>query len=311
VSFHEHIAVIINAGSGSVDDAALMTRIRESFSARGILPRFLVCAPGQDIRRHAEEAVRSGCTTLVAGGGDGTVSTVASVVTGTDAVLGLLPLGTLNHFAKDTGIPLELDEAVGVIAAGHFSRVDVGEVNGRTFLNNSSLGLYPRIVGRRQAEQRLGRSKWWAFTKGVLTVLGRYPLLRVVLACDGTEIRRTTPFVFIGNNEYEIHGFSIGTRARIDSGALSVYTTHRMGRSGLLILLLRALVGRLRDAQDFDTISATEVQVAVGGKAVRVAIDGEVTLMSPPLLYRSRKEALRVLLPGIKTIPADRAPAMT
>ena len=292
-----HITIIINAGSGSVDNSELTTQIRERFSSHGIEPAIVFCRQGEEIRRHAGQSLERGCTTVVAGGGDGTVSTVASVVAGTDAALGVLPLGTLNHFARDLGIPSGLEEAIATIADGHAVLVDVGEVNGRTFVNNSSLGLYPTIVRHREAQQRLGRSKWWAFFRALLTVLGRYPFLRVRVSTGETQVVRRTPFVFVGNNEYEIHGLNIGTRARIDSGRLSVYLTHRVGRLGLLRLALRGLVGSLREAEDFDISETTELQVDVRGPRIRVALDGEVIVMEPPLRYRCRSKALRVIVP--------------
>ena len=290
------IAVILNAGSGSSGSEDLGTMVAERFRSRGIEAEVHTCSPGENIHLYARGALRRGCTTIVAGGGDGTVSAVAAVLAGTDALLGVLPLGTLNHFAKDAGIPLDLDEAVTTIVEGHVRVVDLGEVNGRTFINNSSLGLYPKIVRHREAQQRLGRSKWWAFFKGILTVLGRYSFLEVQVSSDQGQMIRSTPFVFIGNNEYEIHGLSIGTRARIDTGRLSVYLTRGVGRYGLLRLVVRGLIGRLRDAEDFDTISTEQLQVHVRGRAVRVALDGEVVLMESPLRYRCRSGAIRVIV---------------
>ena len=292
------LAVIINAGSGSVENADLAAQISGHFSSLGVVPELCVCAAGQEIRRHAEEALQRGCRVLVAGGGDGTVSTVASVVVGTDAVLGVLPLGTLNHFAKDLGLSLDLKEAVATIVEGTVMQVDMGELNGRTFINNSSLGLYPKLVHHRDEHQRLGRSKWWAFFRALLMVLGRYSFLRVKLATDEAEIIRSTPFVFIGNNEYEIHGLSIGTRARIDSGKLSVYLTRRANRFRLFGLALRGLVGRLREASDFDTITATEVVIDTRGRSALVALDGEIFQIELPLKYRIRRHELRVIVRG-------------
>ena len=92
---------------------------------------------------------------MVVGGGDGTLSAAASILAGTDTALGVLALGTLNHFARDLRIPLDLDGAIGVIAAGHHQTVDVGEVNGQVFINNSSIGIYPFFVA-----ERSGRAEW-------------------------------------------------------------------------------------------------------------------------------------------------------
>lgn len=292
------VAVIINMGSGSIEDPDLVAEANALFVAHGIEPELCTWAGGSEIRGFAEEALHLGCNVIVAGGGDGTVSTVASVVAGTDAALGVLPLGTLNHFAKDLGLPLDLKEAVATIAGGHVVQVDLGEVNGRTFINNSGLGLYPRIVRHREGQQRIGRSKWWALFRAVLTVLGRFPLLKVRLDSPETGIFRRTPFIFIGNNEYQIHGLNIGTRARIDSGALSVYLTREVGRLRLLGLALRGVVGRLRDAEDFDAVTTPEMVVDARGSSIHVALDGEVVLLQLPLHYRCRPHDLRVIVRG-------------
>ena len=166
----------------------------------------------------ARRAAVDGCARVVAGGGDGTISTVAALLAGTDKALAVLPLGTLNHFAKDLGLPLELEAAARVAATGRVVRVDVGEVNGRVFINNSSIGLYPRLVRRRQQQQdRLGRGKWAAFLFAGLSVLRRYPFLDVRLEADGRTFSRRTPFVFVGNNDYLMDGLQIGARARLDA----------------------------------------------------------------------------------------------
>jgi diacylglycerol kinase family enzyme len=234
----------------------------------------------------------------VAGGGDGTINAVASEIVGTDRLLGVLPLGTLNHFAKDLKIPLDLEGAASNILDGQAAQVDVGEVNGRIFLNNSSLGLYPSIVRHREKQQeRLGRGKWPAFIWATLTVLRRYPFLSVRLSTDKEEMLRRTPFIFVGNNEYEMESFNVGARSCLDAGQLSLYTAQRTGRLGLLRFAIRALFGGLRDENDFDAVCTKEVFVETRRSRLRVATDGEVTVMNTPLHYRVRPGALRVLVP--------------
>ncbi len=211
--------------------------------------------------------------------------------------LGVLPFGTMNHFAKDLGIPLDLEGAVETIVAGHAASVDVGEVNGRIFLNNSSLGLYPRNIREREKQQRLGWGKWPAYIWAALGVLRRYPFLEIRLSVDGKELTSRTPFVFVGNNEYEMKGLNIGSRARLDKGELSLYTASRTRRLGLIGLALRALFGGLRQERDFLAFAAKDVWIGTRHKRVRMALDGEVTIMEPPFHYRVRPGALRVLAP--------------
>lgn len=248
----------------------------------------------------ARAALAEGAQVVVAGGGDGTINAVASVVAGTGVAFGVLPLGTLNHFAKDIGVPLGLDEAVANIAQGIRKDVDVGEVNGQVFLNNSSLGLYPDIVRDREKQQhRLGRGKWLAACWATVGALRRYPFLNVRLTLDdGKEHARRTPFVFIGNNEYTMSGFNIGARQTLDRGRLSLYVAQRPGRLGLLRFAWRALCGRLAQEKDFDMLTAQNLHIETRHQRIPVATDGEVTVMATPLRYRIRPGALRVIVPS-------------
>jgi diacylglycerol kinase family enzyme len=292
-------AVILNDSSGTGDKEQARRRLSEIFSESNMEARISLARSGDEILDLARRAVSDNCQPIIAGGGDGTINAVASVVVGTDRTLGVLPLGTLNHFAKDLHIPLDLEGAARVAIHGREARVDVGEVEGRIFLNNSSLGLYPSIVRHREKQQeRLGRGKWPAFLWATLSVLKRYPFLNVRLSTDDRRLVRRTPFVFVGNNEYQMESFDIGARSCIDAGHLSLYVAHRTGRLGLLRLAWRALFGGLRDAEDFDALCTTEVFVEMRRpKRLRVATDGEVTIMTTPLHYRVRPGALRVLVP--------------
>lgn len=291
-------AVILNASAGNGCNAEFADSLAARFQSRGLGVRVTLAATGEELIEAARRAVAEGVKTIVAGGGDGTLNAVASALPGSDVAFGILPLGTLNHFAKDLGIPLVLDEAIAVIAEGHCIRVDVGEVNGRIFLNNSSLGLYPDTVKSRERQQRvLGRGKWLAFFWAAVAALRRYPFLDLTIYVDHEPHQRRTPFVFIGNNEYRLEGLDIGARERLDGGKLSLYVVQRTGRMGLLMLAARALLGQLRQASEFDMLSTKKILIKTHHKRIRVATDGEVTLMSTPLLYRICPAALKVIVP--------------
>ena len=292
------IAVILNISAGADDKKAVADNLTAIFRSGGLDAQVTLTSSGAEIIEAARHAVRQKPCALVAGGGDGTVNTVASILVGSNIAFGVLPLGTLNHFAKDLSIPLELEAATHNIIAGHAIQIDVGEVNGRIFLNNSSLGLYPTMVIHREKQQeQLGRRKWPAFVWAMLTMLRRYPFMNVRLSTNDQELIRRTPFVFIGNNEYQMDGFNIGGRGCLDAGQLSLYVAHRTGRLGMLRLALRALFGRLREAKDFDALCTKSISIETHRRRLHVAIDGEVTLMDTPLHYRVRPGALRVIVP--------------
>jgi diacylglycerol kinase family enzyme len=297
------IAVIINARSGTDDKKDAQRRLREVFAESGIDARISLAPSGARIDDLARQAALGDAEIIVAGGGDGTINAVASAAVASGKTMGVLPFGTMNHFAKDLQIPLDLEGAIETIVAGHTVSVDVGEVNGRIFVNNSSLGLYPSIVRERQKQQRLGWGKWPAYIWAALAVLRRYPFLNVRLSVDGKELTSRTPFVFIGNNEYEMETLNIGGRTCLDAGELSLYMSDRTSRLGLIRLALRALFGGLRQEKDFIALCTKETWIGTKHKHLRVALDGEVEVMEPPLHYRVRPRALRVLAPKTDRTP--------
>jgi diacylglycerol kinase family enzyme len=253
---------------------------------------------GSRMSAEAKRAVAEAPDAVVAAGGDGTVSCVANAAADSPVPLGVLPTGTLNHFARDLGVPLPLEDAARVIAARNVRRVDIAEVNGRRFINNSSIGIYAHIIRKREElRQRLGRGKWVALFLACLAVFRRYPTVRVRIDVGDKSAVDTTPFVFVGNNRYEINLTQLGRRPRLDGGELSVYFSHRTGRFGLLRLAVRALLGKLEQAKDFESLSVQEVWIETRRRELRVALDGEVVRMTPPLHYRIHPGALNVLAP--------------
>ena len=236
---------------------------------------------------------------VVAAGGDGTVNAVAAGLFGTPAMLGVLPLGTLNHFAKDLHIPLDLETAVATIAAPRVVSIDVGQVNGRVFLNNSSIGIYPSVIEARDALRRLGHRKWPAFVLATFRVLRRYRGVNVRIDTGGRQSVWRTPFVLVGNNEYELDGIRLGSRARLDGGRLFTYLAPRVRTRELPMLVARALLGYGKQSGAFEIVSAPELWIDMPhARRVRVALDGEITTLTTPLHYRTWPGALNVLLPA-------------
>jgi diacylglycerol kinase family enzyme len=290
------ISVIINERSGTAKNPDAGAEIQALFEKQGIRVRLeRVREPG-DLPARARQGATRG-DVLVAAGGDGTVSAVAAVAVETMGTMGVLPVGTLNHFAKDLGIPLDLPDAIATIARGHVRHVDIGEVNGRVFVNNSSVGLYPRMVWERDAEQRRGRNKWSAFAIAMMRTWRNYRTITAHLKVGDEQAVVRTPFIFVGNNQYIAEGFQLGGRSRLDEGRLSVYVAPECGRFEILSLPVRALVRRLNSGAPFVAVEAETVSVDVASRRVSVAVDGEVVVMTSPLVYRARPGALKVIGP--------------
>ena len=292
-------SVFLNAAAGlrpgQVQGEA--ARVRELFASVGVDAEVREL-PGADLLAAARDAATSDADVVVMGGGDGTISAGAGGLAGTGKPMGVLPLGTLNHFARDLGIPSDLEEAVRNVAQGVVREVDLGEANERVFVNNSSIGLYPVVVSLRDAwMERQSTHKWVAMARAALATLREFPVVRLTLCLQEGGVNLTTPMVFIGNNRYETKLFSLGKRPALDEGELWVYLARDAGRFRFIRLALRALIGRLDDSRDFQGMGLKEMRVEDRRRSMRVAFDGEVCYLAPPLRYRIRPRALRVIVP--------------
>ena len=295
------MTILLNHRAGRAQRARVREQLDRYLRERGIEAAVHEVRAGEDITSLARQAVLSGERTVVAAGGDGTVGAVAAALVDSEATMAVLPVGTLNHFAKELGIPHELEAAVEVALTGAIHAIDVGEVNGRIFVNNSSLGLYPAIVFAREYRRRHGWSKWLAMAWASLSVPRRFPSLSVSLEAGGEGASVVTPLLFVGNNEYPVEGFRFGRRRSLDGGRLWVFVApppHSRWRA--LRRTLRALFKRDRRDRDFSVFQTRELRVETTREQVRVALDGEIFRVPPPLRYRSRPLALRVRVPARK-----------
>lgn len=289
--------IIVNAAAGSVQSDKARESLVRLVAEELPDARVEFTDESRDVSALVAEALTHRPRMLVAGGGDGTINAVAQALVGTRVILGVLPLGTLNHFARDLDIPVELPEAVRLLRNGCPRAIDVGRVNDRIFLNNSGLGLYPEIVRQREHRQRAGASKWSAALMATGRVLQRYRLLTLRLTIDGTKVQRRVPAILVGNNEYSTEGALGPYRAALDAGTLSVYLPRSRGRARLLWNSLRALIGSVTDGDWFEVTLTDQLTVDSHHPALHVSLDGEVAVLKTPLEYAARAKALIVMAP--------------
>jgi diacylglycerol kinase family enzyme len=298
------VVALVNEAAGTVERQAsgtLREALASAFARREVavelqmLPSDRIRAAAKEARERAAGGAIDG---VVVGGGDGTINTVASILAGTDTSLGLLPLGTLNHFAKDLRIPLDLDGAVDVICAAETRLVDVAEVNGHVFVNNSSIGLYPYMVLDRERRRSLhGQTKWIATILAAARTLRYLPRRRLTIRAVGSTEPCRTPCLFVGNNEYSLVASALGTRERLDRGELCLYVARQRSRTGLVWLALRSALGLVGGTPDLRTIKSDSAEIQSRTSRLLVSLDGEVAILRPPLHYRIRRAALRVFAP--------------
>ncbi|WP_095198528.1 diacylglycerol/lipid kinase family protein [Mesorhizobium carmichaelinearum] len=292
---------LINQSAGAVARSGDIEKlVRDGFAKRGIHADVKLVA-GHQIGEMAQgfvaERPRSGDRrVLVVGGGDGTLGSATSALAGTNVALGVLPLGTLNHFAKDLGVPIELDAAMDAIAANKPVTVDVAEVNGRVFLNNSSIGIYPFFVAKRSAEQeRRGLGKLAAIGPALARTVRSASWQAVHVAAQGNRERLLTPCVFVGNNFYDIG--DLGRRKSLSSHELSVYVVKQQSWFGLALLPFKIAFGLIDATRDVETYRTKALQITSHRAAMLVSLDGEAISMDMPLNFRIRPAALQVLSP--------------
>lgn len=291
------VGVIINEHAASGRKAGAVALTRSCFEKAGPGTIVRLCRR-TELTQVTLELLRQGCTAIAAGGGDGTLSTVAELCVREQIPLGVLPLGTHNHFAHDARLPLDIAESVRCILSERTRRVDLGSVNGHTFINNSSIGAYPRAVEARDDLRRhFGLRKYVAAMIGTLRVFSRKPEVDAVMEIDGVKVPGSGPFVFVGNNEYSVRMFSTQARQSLSGGKLCIYTARCNGVSGLMRLLWLALWDRLEQTRDFQMRTGESVTIHLRKAMVRVSKDGEVIRLPPPLVYRILPGALEIFSP--------------
>lgn len=281
------LTIVYNSKSGSSLDAKAI----RSLCAKHDVAIDKLIAIGPNLKKDLAAAIKNGAT-IAAIGGDGTVSAVAGIVAGTKATLLPLPGGTLNNFTKTLNMPQDVEEALAQAITSKPKRIDIASVNGTYFINNSSIGLYPRSLRQReQFEDAIG--KWPAAALGIFKSLFRFHSYRV--SVGDQEFK--TPFVFVGNNDYNLEAGAGTVRERLDEGVLSIYIVKSSRRFDLVKIFFASLFHRLDTLDSFDYRKTKKLTINTKKvRAVSVSHDGEVTKISTPLTYEIHAKALRVLM---------------
>ncbi|MEO8439454.1 MAG: diacylglycerol kinase family protein [Spartobacteria bacterium] len=292
------IEVILNARSGEQRSKEMCDILARLFKEAGRSFHISV-ATGEKIARLAKEKAESDCKILVAGGGDGTICGVAEAALQTGKLLGVLPLGTFNYFAKNLGIPLDLEGAAQVILDGQPVRASVLDLDGRLILNNASIGIHPAVLlRRRKLYRRFGRSQLNAYLSVLMTAFQPAPRLRVRLCTDEKEVVRETPLVMVCSNAFQMETFGLAGLECLESGEFALYVARPAGRFTIIRLGLRVVLRRLRVGVDYEVICASDVMIeTLRHRRFRAAVDGELERLTGPLRFRTEPKKLMVLAP--------------
>ena len=287
------LPVIVNRSGGTANSlgASLRGKLEAAFAAAGLEIELYLVDGGQiaDCIGHLAHA-----PVIAVGGGDGTLGQAAGMLAGSETALAILPLGTRNHLAKQLGIPLDLAEAVKVIAAGRSAPMDLAKAGKRVFVNNASAGIYTRLVRARDAARG---PKWLATIPAALHVLRHLDERRVNLTIDGERQTIKTPLLFVGNNRYSLEPGSVGERESMSDGLLSLYALAPKSAWQLVTFALRAVFGHADLHSDFVAVAEGKAVVIEGNGTARIAFDGEVERVALPLKLEIMPAALQVIVP--------------
>jgi len=243
------------------------------------------------------ERMRDGRRLFIACGGDGTINCVVQALVNTDAALGVIPLGTYNHFARDLGLPLDWREALDVALSGATRQIDTARANDRFFVNNISMGLYPELVARREERGR-DYPRWKARIYAVIATLHKYPHVNVTVESEHHAEVIRTHLLMVSNNTYDLSRIGIeAPRATLEEGRLSVYWLPHLPRIALMRFLAHYLAGRVREAPGFRSFRTARMKVQSSKRHLDVGIDGELFRLATPLTITIVPRSLLVRVP--------------
>ena len=289
--------LFFNPSSGVKTPASELSALQQSASDAGLeviqVTRHLDCAS------LIRDRLREGRRLFVAAGGDGTINTVIQPLIHTEAILGVIPVGTYNHFAKDLGIPLAWREALEVVMSGEIKPIDAARINERFFVNNISMGLYPELVARREEKGR-DYPRWKARFYAAYATLQKYPHVAVTLDTEHHHEVIRTHVLMISNNTYDLSRLGIeAPRRALEEGRLSIYWLPHVPRLALTSFVAHYLAGRVREAPGFRSFRTSRVKIQSSKSHLHLGIDGEVVTMNTPLVITIVPQSLSVKIPRI------------
>ena len=300
----ERLLFIINGASGRHDAEETRTTIEAVLQTAGRRAELVFTRPEKlagEARDAAALAKKRG-TAVVAVGGDGTINAVAQAAHAQGCAMGVVPQGTFNYFARTHGIPTGTAEATAALLDAVPVPVQVGMVNDRVFLVNASLGLYPELLQDREAyKARFGRSRLVAFASALVTLLGSQRQLRLGIEHGSGTRSVTTPTLFVGNNRLQLEQVGVREAPTLDTGSIAAVMLRPIGTLAMLGLVWHGAMGTLGGADSVETFEfqrmAVKVRMRLRRRGIKLAVDGEVGWMRPPLLFRVSDKPLYLLKP--------------
>ncbi len=285
----QRIPAFVNPESGTAEGARDALRVAGLFDIREIHP--------SKLKEEITRAVDEGAKRVLVSGGDGTIRSGAAVVAGKDIELAVMPAGTLNHFARDHGIPVDLEEAARVAGGDILENADAGYVGDEIFLNTSSIGAYVSFMRQREQLERYFGYRIASFLASIKTFF----FLRTFtleLEIDGAKKSYRTPMIFIGVDERELQMPTLGNRIPGGKRGLHVLVVRSRAKTRLLLLAWEAVSRGVKSAArtpELDSFIVDRCTISMRRSSTTIALDGEEVRVRTPLEYRIEKDVLRIV----------------
>lgn len=283
------VIAFINSGAGSAEAARKALESADAFDIRE--------TDADTMAQAIRETVDSGAKRVLVCGGDGTIASAAHALAGTGVELAVLPGGTLNHFARDHHIPVDLAEALAAARGEEFTEIDVGCVGDKLFLNTFSVGMYVGYVRTRdRLEKRLGYRL--ASVIAVLRTFIRMYTMSVELEVEGKVRRYKTALVFVGVGERELKAPKLGARIEGGRHGLHVIIVTGRRRARLVAMAMAAAargVEHAAEGPELDSFIVERCTIHLASRSAPVAVDGEIMRLPAPLELRVERNALKVV----------------
>jgi len=289
----KRVLVLLNARAGTLIDAGTENIVAliestlkprcDSLDIRLLQPREL---PGE-----IAHAARGPHDTVIVGGGDGSVSAAVAAFSGGEKLLGVLPFGTMNLFARDLGMPSGVHEAVAALATVVPRRIDLAEVNGRPFHTLSGLGFFSQMARAREEVRGHPLGRFVGFVLAWLRAMFRTAPFTIDIVVDGRSEQVNALAVLVTNNRFGADW----RRARLDEGTLEMHIVEDQGTLTKLKAGAALLTGAWRTEQEIRSIVATDLVITTRRRHASASTDGELGRERVPLRYRILPGALTVL----------------
>ncbi|MDO9179827.1 MAG: diacylglycerol kinase family protein [Agitococcus sp.] len=293
--------IILNSSSGVNHTDRIRQQIMDALGSLQNKATVITLMPDNDFYGMCEQAVlqaqRTKCLLVVAGG-DGTVNLVAGLCCKYGVVMGIIPLGTFNYFAREHIIPLDVAAAAQLLLEGQIRPITVGYVNQHLFLNNASFGLYTRIIRNREADKsRFGRFRLVAVLSAVATLLRGQRPFAIKATVNGVQQLYRTAMVFVGNNTFQLNNMDLHIAQFAREDRLAVLVLKPTTRIEMALLVVRGALGKLNDETRLEMFGADSLVVESKRRKIDLVVDGEVVQCHTPLSFRTARDALWVVVP--------------